>query len=399
MKDDMYRDEHAPLEHFSSEEGVALDFASLSPPVWRASTVVFKSLEDFVSRKSRLPDGFTYGTTGTPTQRALETKIAALDGAQHCVVAPSGQAAICMVLLATVRCGDHLLMTESAYGPAKTFALQHLALLGVEVEFFDPRIGKNIESLLRVNTRLIWLESPGSVTMELQDVPAIVKAAIRHGVGTAIDNTWASPLGLSPLDLGVNICVQACTKYLGGHSDVLMGSISTRDYDLYRAIRQLQAVMGQAVSAEDCFLMSRGIDTLRVRLTHQVSSTTRIASFLQSHSMVRKVLLPSLQSSPDYPIWKRDFKGSGALFSVQLIPAPMSAYTAMFREFKHFAIGASWGGVHSIVAFYPEEEISARKFPACDGPLVRFSIGLENPEDLIVEISLALGAFERAIST
>jgi len=381
----------------TSHEQDALDFVSLSPPVWRASTVVFKTLEDFVSRKSRLPDGFTYGTTGTPTQRQLESRIAALDSAQHCVVTPSGQAAICMVLLATVRSGDHLLMTESAYGPAKTFALQHLTALGVDVELYEPRVGKNIESLFRENTRLVWLESPGSVTMELQDIPAIVEAAASRKITTAIDNTWASALGMKPLELGVNISVQACTKYLGGHSDVLMGSISTRDADLYRAIRQLQAVMGQAVSAEDCFLISRGMDTLSVRLRHQVDSTNQIAKFLQGHPLVKKVLLPSLNTSPDRLIWERDFSGSGSLFSVELTTAPLSAYTAMFGEFRHFAIGASWGGVHSIAAFYPKEEISARRYRPCDGPLVRLSIGLENANDLIEELDTALQAFEKAI--
>ncbi len=372
------------------------EFASLSPPIWRASTVVFRSLEDFVLRKSRLPDGFTYGTTGTPTQRTLEARIAQLDEAAHCVVTPSGQAAICLALLATVKSGDHLLMVESAYVPARTFATQHLTELGVEVELYDPRIGSEIAKLFKSNTKLIWMESPGSLTMEVQDIPAIVAAASARSILTAIDNTWASPLGFKPLDFAVDLCVQACTKYMGGHSDILMGSITTNDTGLYRRLRQLQAVMGQAVSAEDCFLMSRGLDTLRVRMRQQVSSADMIAKFLARHPMVDRVLFPSLTDSPDHALWRRDFEGAGSLFSLALVPAPYQSFCAMFASFKLFAIGASWGGVHSIAAFYPEEELSARKWKPCVGPLIRLSIGLEEPGELIDELHQALQAFEMA---
>lgn len=372
------------------------DFASLSPPIWRASTVVFRTLEAFVLRKNRLPDGFTYGTTGTPTQRTLEARIAELDDAAHCVVTPSGQAAICLCILAVVRAGDHLLMAESSYGPARTFATQYLAELGVEVELYDPRLGAGIKSLFKPNTRLVWMESPGSITMEVQDVPAIVGAASEKSILTAIDNTWASPLGFKPLNYAVDLCVQACTKYMGGHSDVLMGSITTSDSTLYRRIRQLQAVMGQAVSAEDCFLISRGLDTMTMRFRHQSASADRVARFLKSHPMVARVLYPSLADSPDYLIWRRDFTGSGSLFSVAMIPAPYEAFEALFNTFKRFAIGASWGGVHSVAAFYPEEEIRGRKWRPVEGPLIRLSIGLEEPDDLIEELHHALLAFERA---
>ena len=376
--------------------GETMAFASLSPPVWRASTVVFPSLDAFVNRRARLPDGFTYGTTGTPTQRALEARIAALDQAAHCVLAPSGQAAICLALLMAVQAGDHLLMTESAYGTARTFATQHLAQLGVAVELYDPRIGARIEQLFRANTRLVWMESPGSITMEVQDVPAIVAGAARHSIPTAIDNTWATSLGFRALAHGVDLCIQACTKYMGGHSDVLMGSITTNDPLLYRRVRQLQGVMGQAVSAEDCFLVSRGLDTLQVRLRQQVASAERIAAALERHAMVHQVLYPSLDSSPDYGLWRRDFAGTGAVLSVQLQPAPYDAYSALFSAFRRFAIGASWGGVHSVAAFYPQEEIAARKYRPCDGPLMRLSIGLEDPEELIAELVHALQVFQQA---
>ena len=371
-------------------------FASLSPPVWRASTVVFPSLDAFVSRKQRLPDGFTYGTTGTPTQRALEARIAALDGAANSVVFPSGQAAICNTLLAFLKAGDHLLMTESAYGPARVFATQHLSTLGVQVELYDPAIGAAISNLIQPHTRMVWMESPGTITMEMQDVPAIAAAARARGVLTAIDNTWASPLGFAALAHGVDLCIHACTKYMGGHSDVLMGSVSTQRADSYGALRGLQAVMGQAVSAEDCFLVARGLDTLQVRLERQAASALLIAEQLSGHSQVAEVLFSALPSSPDHALWLRDFKRSGCLMSVLLHAAPFEAYRAMFAKFELFSIGASWGGVHSVAAFYPESELAQRRFSTVRSAVVRLSVGLEDPKMLIDELHLALHAFKQA---
>lgn len=373
-------------------------FASLVPPVWRASTVVFDSLEDFVARKSRLPDGFTYGTTGTPTQRALEARIAALDRGAHCVVLPSGQAAICNVLLAFLRQGDHLLMTDAAYGPAKTFAEQRLAALGIEVELYPPRIGPDIERLMRANTRLVWMESPGSLTMEMQDVPAITEVARRRGVLTALDNTWSSPCGFSPLEIGVDLCVHACTKYMSGHSDVLMGSVSTRDAGLYARLRALQAGMGQAVSAEDCFLVARGLETLELRLERQVRSADQLARHLAAHHLVRRTLYPPLPLDADHVLWRRDHRGAGALFSLELAPAPRAAHAAMFDAFRLISIGASWGGVHSVAGFYPSEEFATRRYCDVEGPLVRLSVGLEPVQALVAEMDRALSAFERHLN-
>ncbi|CAN7755540.1 PLP-dependent aspartate aminotransferase family protein [Variovorax sp. LjRoot290] len=369
-------------------------FASLVPPVWRASTVVFDSLDDFVHRRSRMPDGFSYGTTGTPTQRALEARIAELDGAAHCVVFPSGQAAICSTLLALLKKGDHLLMTDAAYGLAKSFAVERLQALGVEVEFYRPRIGADIERLIRPTTRLIWLESPGTVTMELEDVPAITAIARAHGVVTAIDNTWASPLGFSALAHDVDLCIHACTKYMGGHSDVLMGSVATNDERLYRSLRGLQSLMGLAVSAEDCFLVSRGLDTMQVRMERQAASAQMIAARLSAHPLVRQMLFPALPGAPDHATWARDFKLSGCLMSLQLVDSPYEAYRTLFRELKLFSIGASWGGVRSIAAFYPAEELAERNFSDVRGPVIRLSVGLQDPHELLDELLGALNAFE-----
>ncbi|MCY1212062.1 Cystathionine beta-lyase MetC [compost metagenome] len=367
-------------------------FASLAPPVWRASTVVFDSLDDFVHRRTRLPDGFSYGTTGTPTQRALEARIAELDGAAHGIVFPSGQAAICGVLLALLQKGDHLLMTDAAYGLAKSFAVERLQALGIEVEFYAPRIGAGIERLVRPNTRLIWLESPGTVTMEVEDVPAITAVARARGVLTAIDNTWASPLGFAALAHGVDLCIHACTKYMGGHSDVLMGSVTTQDEGLYRSLRGLQSLMGLAVSPEDCFLVARGLDTMQVRMERQAASARLIAGQLAAHRLVRRMLFPALPGAPDHALWARDFAQPGCVMSLQLVDCPYDAYRTLFAGLKRFAIGASWGGVRSIAAFYPAEELARRNFCDVEGPVIRLSIGLDDPQALRDELLGALDA-------
>lgn len=369
------------------------DFSSLSPAVWRASTVTFSSLDEFVERKARLPDGFTYGTTGTPTHRQLEARIATLDKADHCVVLPSGQAAIALVMLAVLKAGDHLLITDSAYGPAHDFA-RHLTGMGIEVERYDPGIGYGIAALIRPNTRMIWLESPGTVTMDVQDVPAIVAAARSRGVRTAIDNSWASPLYFSPLTLGVDLCIHACSKHMGGHSDLLMGSVSTNDTALHGALRGLQATMGQAVSAEDCFLVQRGLETMALRLEAQSEKALRLAEHLQQHPSVREVLHPALSTFSTHQLWRDQFSGSGSLFSLTLPGASLDAYRAMFGAFRHIAIGASYGGLHSLAAFYPAQHQLSRRFPRIDAPVIRLAIGLEDYRALIEDVERALEAFE-----
>jgi cystathionine beta-lyase len=382
------------MENFAApHQSRSTDFSSLSPAVWRASTITFSSLDEFAARKAQLPDGFTYGTTGTPTHRQLEARIADLDKANHCLVLPSGQAAVCLVMLAMLKAGDHFLITDSAYGPAYDFA-KHLIGMGVEVERYDPCIGSGIADFIRPNTRLIWLESPGTVTMEVQDVPAIVAQARLHGVRTAIDNSWASPLYFSPLSLGVDLCIHACSKHMGGHSDLLMGSVSSNDIALHTALRALQATMGQAVSAEDCFLVQRGLDTMALRLEAQSAKALSIAGHLQRHPMVREVLHPALSTFKTHKLWRDQFSGSGSLFSVVLQPAPVDAFRAMFESFQHIAIGASYGGLHSLAAFYHAQHQSNRLFPSVKAPVIRLAIGLENYSALVAELDKALDIFE-----
>ncbi|AHC47409.1 cystathionine beta-lyase [Achromobacter xylosoxidans] len=370
------------------------DFASLSPAVQRASTVVFDSLDAFVNRKHRQPDGFSYGVTGTPTARLLEDRIAALEGGRHCVITPSGAAALMTVVMGFVRGGDHLLLSAACYGALKTFGEKWLAHMGVDVELYDPSIGAGIEALIRPATRMICIEAPGTVTMEMADVPAIAAAARRHGVLTMMDNTWASPLGFQPLAHGVDFSVEAATKFFGGHSDVLMGSISMNDADHYAVLRETQSILGQQVSPDDCFLVLRGLETLALRLRAQSDATLRVAEWLQAQPQVERLLYPPLPSDPGHGLWQRDFRTNGCLFSMMLAPAPEAAFNGFFDSLRHFAIGASWGGVHSLAAYYPAGLQAGRAFPATDRPIVRLSIGLEEVDTLKDDLRGALAAYQ-----
>ncbi|MGO4411401.1 cystathionine beta-lyase [Cupriavidus sp. KB_39] len=361
-------------------------FESLSPGVFRASTIVFDSYEDFVARKSRQPDGFSYGVTGTPTHRELEGRIAALEGASHCVVVPSGQAALVSAIMPFVKSGDHILISDACYGGLKAFAGDWLARLGVDVDVYPADIGSDIASYILPSTRMICLESPGTVSMEMPDVPKIAAEARRRGILTMMDNTWASPLGFQPLLHGVDMSIEAATKFFGGHSDLLMGAISTNDFTLYEKLREAQATLGLAVSADDCFLVSRGLETFPLRFAEQGRRALEVAQWMRHHPVVDRVLFAALPDDPGHTIWKRDFTAAGCLFSFVLKPAPEQAVAAFFNALKVFSIGASWGGTHSLIAFYPAGIQKARRFPPTDQPIFRVSIGLEDTQRLIADL-------------
>ena len=349
-----------------------------------------------MKRKERQPDGFSYGITGTPTARGLEKKVAALEGGKHCIVAPSGQAALMTTVMGFVRGGDHLLISAACYGALKTFAQKWLAQMGVEVELYSPSIGAEIEALIRSNTRMICMESPGTVTMEMLDTRAIVAIARRHSILTMMDNTWASPLCFRPLEHGVDFSVEAATKFFGGHSDLLLGTISMNDHGYYDTLRETQSILGQQASPDDCFLVLRGLETLKIRLDAQSASTMTIVRWLEQQPMVEKMLFPPLESDDGHAIWKRDFTGHGCLFSMILKPAHDHAIYAFFNSLKRFAIGASWGGVHSLAAYYPAELQAKRAFALTDQPIVRLSIGLEDPNELISDLQAGLRAYEES---
>ncbi len=369
------------------------NFASLSPAVQRASTVVFDSLADFVNRKQRQPDGYSYGITGTPTARLLEQRIAALEKAHHCVITPSGASALMTVVMGFVRGGDHLLVSAACYGALKTFAEKWLTHMGVDVEIYPPSIGIGIESYIRPTTRLICMEAPGTVSMEMADIPAIADVAHRHGVLTMMDNTWASPLGFLPLAHGVDFSVEAATKFFSGHSDVLMGSISMNNAEHYAVLRETQSILGQQVSPDDCFLVLRGLETLAMRVQLQGAATLDIAHWLQAQPQVERLLYPPLPGDPGHTLWERDFHSNGCLFSMILKPAPEAAFTGFFDTLEHFSIGASWGGVHSLAAYYPASLQAGRQYPATDQPIVRLSIGLEDRDLLKQDLQRALTAY------
>lgn len=372
------------------------DFRSLSPAVWRASTVLFDNIADFTARKQRVFDGYTYGVTGTPTTRALEERIAQLEGARFCVTAPSGQAALCQVGLALLSAGDHVLIADCAYGPLRTFAQDYLQRFGVQYETYDPSAGAEIAQRIQPNTRLIFMESPGSLTMEMQDIPAIVQAAKAAGVLTVLDNSWASPLGLQGVAAGVDIVVEAASKWFGGHSDLLLGSIATDSRALYEKFRTAQSVLGQAVSPDDCFLALRGLDTFALRYRHQCASALSVAQRLASHAQVDSVLFPPRPGDHGHARWAASFQGGGCVLS--FVPTLQSTEEVhrFFDALKLFQIGASWGGTHSLAAYYPPAEQARRSYCQLKAGIVRLAIGVEPVEQLVADLEQALHIASRS---
>ena len=364
------------------------DFESLATPIYRGSTVVFEKLADVVDHR-RNPDHYRYGLTGTPTSRELAIRIAELEGAYRTYLVPGGLAAISATYLTTCKAGSHVLLPASAYPPNRELAEGVLSRFGIEVEQYDPLIGADIATLIRDNTALIWCESPGSITMEIQDVPAIAVAAKARGVPVALDNTYAAGVLFDAFAAGVDISIQALTKYVGGHSDVLIGSISARDAKMARTIGTTLEQLGMGVSPDDCALALRGLATLDVRLRALEQSTLEVAEWLRQRPEVRSLLHPAFPDCPGHEIWKRDFTGSASLFSIIFRDWSASQVERFVDSLKLFKIGFSWGGVTSLVMAYPHLK---RPTPD-DGPrLVRLNIGLEHPADLIADLEQAIAA-------
>ncbi|HTK57901.1 MAG TPA: cystathionine beta-lyase [Sphingomicrobium sp.] len=366
------------------------DFQSLATPTSRGSTVVFKSVAD--ARDSNDPDQYRYGLYGTPTVRELALQIAAIEGAEHCLIVPSGQAAIALPYLAFCKSGDHVLLTQSAYGPNTELAFETLKRLGIEVERYDPTIGGGISELIRRNTTLIWTESPGSITMEVQDVPAICAAARERGVKVAIDNTYGAGILFDAYAAGVDISVQALTKYAGGHSDLLLGSITTRDVKYDQQLRAAQRLTGMGVSPDDCSLVLRGLKTLEVRLKRLGESALTVAEWLRQREEVTALLHPAFPDCPGHDLWKRDWTGSASIFSVIFGNWSREQVVRFVDALELFGIGYSWGGAGSLVMTYGDLR---RPTPETGKLLVRLNIGLEDPQDLIGDLEQALEAAAR----
>jgi len=361
------------------------DYQSLVTPVYRGSTVVFDDQSSVKDDWQQSEKGYSYGLYGTPTTLELASRISQIEGALHTFIVPGGQAAIALVYFAYCKSGSHALVPYSAYGPNKAMAEGLMRGLGVEVEPYDPLIGEGIAKLIRKNTSLIWCESPGSVTMEVQDVPAIVNAAHERNVCVALDNTYAAGVLFDAFKFGVDVSIQALTKYVGGHSDLLLGSVSARDKNAYGSIGPTFKQLGLAVSPDDCSLALRGLQTLALRLDQLEKSTLEIALWLSNNNSIDEVFHPAFDSCPGHEIWKRDFTGSASVFSFTFVETITTEEVQNFINcLKIFKIGLSWGGVTSLAIVYPDLNRPGKDF---GGRLVRLNIGLEATNDLINDLN------------
>ena len=363
---------------------------AVNPPVYRASTFVFESVEDWeASRKhDRRFDTIRYGQLATPTTMAFEEAIAAIEGGYRAMLLPSGLAAVTIALQALVRSGDHMLVADTVYPPTRIFCDRTLKRFGVETTYYDPLIGAGIGALFQPNTRLVFLESPGSMTFEVQDVPAICAAARARDIYTLLDNSWATPYLFPAIAHGVDVSILAATKYIGGHSDVMMGTVTTTE-PLYERLRTAVAELGFCVSSDDAYLALRGLRTLSVRLERHQRNALAVGEWLRSRREVRRVLYPALPDAPGHELWTRDFRGASGLFGVELEPVSKPAVDRMLNSLRLFGMGASFGGFESLaIPVDPRPYRTATQWSA-DGQLVRLHVGLEDPRDLIGDLSRA----------
>jgi cystathionine beta-lyase len=346
-------------------------------PLFRGSTVLFSDAETLESREVE----YTYGRPSTPTTRALETALAKLEGGAATFLTPSGLSAIATTLLAFAEAGGHMLIADSVYYPTRRFAGRVLKRMGVDAEYYDPLIGAGIAALLRPGTKLVLTETPGSQTFEVQDIPAICKAARAKGVPVAIDNTWGTPLYFRAFEHGVNISIQSCTKYIVGHADALLGAIIC-DEASAAAINATHEAYGLTANGEDCFLALRGLRTLAVRMERHWQSGLEIAAWLRARPEVAQVLHPALPGAPGHELWKRDFKGAAGLFSIVLKPCPKEAVRRMLNALEIFGMGYSWGGFESLIVPFDATHARTATVWKPEGPALRLHIGLEDVEDL-----------------
>jgi cystathionine beta-lyase len=365
----------------------------VNPPVYHASTVLYRSAADYVAHRSR----YQYGRRGTPTTEALELALQELEGPQCAGVAllPSGLAAISAALLSVLHAGDHVLVTDSAYGPTRTFCDQVLTRFGVTTTYYDPLVGADIAALMQENTRAVYLESPGSLSFEMQDIDAIAAVAHARDALVLMDNTWASPIYFRPLDHGADLVVQAGTKYIGGHSDVMLGTVSANAKTV-KDVKAMVGLNGWCVGPDDVYLGMRGLRTLAVRLDRHYESGLAVARWLEQRREIMRLLHPGMPGHPGHALWKRDFTGASGLFSVVLKPVPQKAVYAFLDTLELFGIGPSWGGYESLATPFncAPARTATRWEPG--GPTVRFHIGLEAVEDLIADLERGFAALAAA---
>ena len=364
----------------------------VNTPIYRGSTVLYPTAQDFLARKAR----YTYGTKGTPTTESLEIAWSELSGAAGTVLVPSGLAAISLALLACLKSGDHLLVSDSVYRPTRNLCDTMLRRFGVETSYYDPLVGADIAQLFKPNTRAVFTEAPGSLSFEMQDIPAIAAVAHARDAIVLMDNTWATPLFFPPHARGVDIAIEAGTKYLSGHSDLLLGMVSANER-CWKDLRATFDATAFCAGPEDVFLGLRGLRTMRVRLMHHQQSALAVAKWLAARLEVARVLHPALESDPGHAIWKRDFAGASGLFSIVLKPMPEAAAHAFVNALTLYGIGASWGGFESLaIPFDCAAFRTATKWNP-GGPCVRFHIGLEDVGDLTADLERGFAAMRQAV--
>jgi cystathionine beta-lyase len=363
-------------------------FRSLVSPVYRGSTIVFKDAASANDHWNQYEVGYTYGLYGTPTTLELAVKICELEKGFHTIITAGGQGAISLIHLSLLKSGDHVLLPESVYTPNRKLANDVLRRFAVEVSYYPPAAGSQINTFLRPNTRLVWCESPGSITMEVQDVPAIVEQAHRHGALVVLDNTWSSGVYFDAFAHGVDVTMQALTKYVGGHSDLLLGSVTTRDPSVYEQLGETYQVVGSSPSPDDCSQALRGMKTLAVRLKAIEESALEMAQWLQQRPEIHLVLHPALPSCPGHEFWQRDFTGSTGLFSIVFQERFTREQVIRFINALHlFKIGFSWGGVTSLAMTY---DLQSPHRPPYGSRIVRLYVGLESVDDLQADLTQAL---------
>ena len=369
------------------------NYGIVNPPVYHASTVLHPTVADLeaTQRQARAPShrGVFYGRHGTPTTFSLEDAVLALEGGYGCAVYPSGLAAITGALMAFIESGSHLLVVDTVYFPSRRFCDTILKRFGVETTYYDPLIGSGISDLVQPNTKAIFVESPGSLTFEVQDVPAIAEIAHAHGAIVIMDNTWGTPLYFKPFEKGVDVSVQAATKYIVGHSDAMLGTAVANE-EHWPALKTCAAAVGFCAGPDDIYLAQRGVRTISVRLERHASNALALAEWLDQQPEIARVLYPPLPSDPGYELWKRDFSGACGLFGVVLKDVPKEAVVAMLDGLELFGMGASWGGYESLILpTYPERFRTATTW-APEGPTLRIHAGLEDISDLIDDFDRGL---------
>jgi cystathionine beta-lyase len=359
-------------------------FGFVNPPIIRGSTVLYKTAEDLQNDTGK----FSYGRQGTPTMEALESALNELEGAEGTCIVPSGLAAITLALQCFLKSGDHLLLSDSVYFPTRRYCAEVLSRFGIDCSYYPPTIGSGITAYLRPNTRAIFMEAPGSQTFEMQDVPAIVEVAKAHNIVTLIDNTWATPLFFKPIDYGVDLSIHACTKYVVGHSDAMLGSVaaSTR---LWPYLKKTFVHLGNCAGTEELFLGLRGLRTMGLRLKQHEAAGIEMANWFAARPEIKRVLHPALPSDAGHAIWKRDFKGASGLFGVILKQPQSDKVNAMLNALKHFGMGYSWGGYESLVITANPKGYRTAEPWTETGALLRFHIGLEDVNDLKEDLEQA----------